>query len=109
MPDQPFTLADIHAAAHAWGRKAPTLGALDDWLFRCEVDDARQEVEGWLTYTDDGKVKELREDIPYSLILDFANKFGSPLVVLDRWMVAMCEKAGVTVPLFPDRPHRTFS
>lgn len=106
--DRPFVLADVHAAVHVWVRQVPTLGAGDDWLFRCEVDDARQYVTGWLTYIADQQIKELREDLPYGLILDLANKFGSPLVVLDRWMVAMCEKTGGSLPLFPTRPHRTF-
>lgn len=107
MSDEKFTPADIHADVHAWVKHAPGLGALDDWLFRAEVDDVAQYVTGWLTYTD-GRIKEFREDISYHTVLKLANRFGSALVVLDQWFTAMCDKAGVSIPLFPDRPRRTF-
>lgn len=109
MPDEPFTVAEVHADIHAWAKRVPTLGAMDDWLFRIQVDDAKQVVTGWLTFTRDKRVVEQCEDISYSLILDFANRFGSPLTVLDQWFIAMCEKAKVSIPLFPERSRRIFS
>lgn len=54
MPDPHFTMADVHADIHAWRHRAPTLGALDDWLFRCHADDATRYLTGWLTYVSDG-------------------------------------------------------
>jgi hypothetical protein len=106
MTDPKFTPSDVHADVHAWVRQVPTLGAMDDWLFRVEVDDAAQYVTGWLTYTADAKIREYREDISYALIHDMANRFGSPLIVLDNWFTALCEKFKVSVPRFPDRPVR---
>ncbi|QWF83105.1 hypothetical protein [Amycolatopsis sp. CA-230715] len=103
MPDPHFTMADVHADIHAWRHRAPTLGALDDWLFRCHADDATRYLTGWLTYVSDGRVQERREDVAYALILDLANDVGSALTVLDRWLITLCQKAEVTVPLFPDR------
>lgn len=105
MPDAHFAMADVHADIHAWSRRAPKLGALDDWLFRCQADDAAQYLTGWLTCVSDGKVQEHREDVPYALILDLANDVGSALAVLDRWLITLCQKAGVTVPLFPERTN----
>lgn len=108
LHDRPFTLPEVQPQIHAWARSAPTLGALDDWRFRCQADDAARYVTGWLTYAADERIHELEEDISYALVLNFANKFGSAQTVLDHWMIAMCEKAQVSVPLFPQRELRKF-
>jgi len=108
MPDQPFTVADVHQEAHLWVKQVPDIGAMDDWRFRVQADDSSQHVIGWLTYVKDKKVVEQCEQIPYEMIAELANRFGSALAVLDQWFLAICDKAGVSQPLFPDRERRKF-
>lgn len=98
-----FTLDGIRPQIHFWSWFAPADGPFGQWTFRCLVDDAAEYVTGWLFFKVDGQDVELREDIPYSTILKLAKQFGSPLVVLDHWMIAMCEKAALSTPLFPER------
>ena len=89
-------------------KQVPDIGAMDDWRFRVQADDSSQHVIGWLTYVKDKKVVEQCEQIPYEMIAELANRFGSALAVLDQWFLAICDKAGVSQPLFPDRERRKF-